>query len=49
MIYDGHGGWEGIGWFRDQPSREACFAYCARNNVGAEYCPCGHLFMTKEK
>jgi len=44
MISDGQGGWIGIGWFRDQPTREACVNYCVRKKVGAENCPCETLF-----
>ena len=49
MIYDGRGGWIGMGWFRKQPSYEACLRVCAINNVSAEYCPCSDLFKNKEK
>ena len=38
------GGWIGIGWFRDQPTREACLNYCVQKKVGAENCPCETLF-----
>lgn len=44
MIYDGHGGWTGIGWFRRQPSREACLRYCEREKITTQYCPCETLF-----
>jgi len=44
MVYDGKGGWIGIGWFRDQPSKEACLKYCERERVPAQYCPCNKLF-----
>lgn len=49
MIYDGKGGWIGMGWFRKQPSYEACLKVCSLNGVGAQYCPCGTLFKDKEK
>lgn len=44
MVYDGKGGWIGIGWFRKQPSYEACLKYCEREKVSAQYCPCETLF-----
>jgi hypothetical protein len=44
MIRKGNGGWDGIGWFRDQPSKEACFKYCEREEVSAQDCPCNRLF-----
>ena len=44
MIYDGKGGWIGLGWFRDQPSREACVQYCTRHGIEPKYCPCDQLF-----
>lgn len=44
MVYDGHGGWSGIGWFREQPSKEACLKYCDRKKMPAQYCPCTKLF-----
>lgn len=47
MIYDGHGGWTGIGWFRKQPSYEACLKYCEREEMPAQYCPCNKLFKGK--
>jgi hypothetical protein len=47
MISDGHGGWIGVGWFRKQPSYEACLVYCEREKVSAQYCPCVTLFKGK--
>lgn len=44
MVYDGKGGWIGVGWFRDQPSREACLRYCARNQIAPQFCPCDRFF-----
>lgn len=44
MISNGKGRWIGIGWFRDQPSYEACLNYCAGENVDAQHCPCATLF-----
>lgn len=48
MIYDGKGGWIGIGWFRDQPSREACAQYCSRHGIEPKYCPCDQLFKGRK-
>jgi len=47
MVYDGKGGWIGIGWFRKQPSYEACLKYCEREKMPAQYCPCVTLFKGK--
>lgn len=44
MVHDGKGGWIGIGWFKKQPNREACFQYCKREGVPEENCPCKRLF-----
>jgi hypothetical protein len=44
MIRIGNGGWDGIGWFRDQPSKEACLKYCVREEVSAQNCPCNRFF-----
>jgi len=49
MIRKGNGGWDGIGWFRDQPSKEACLKYCERKEVSAQDCPCDRLFKGKSK
>lgn len=47
MVYDGKGGWIGIGWFRDKPSLEACLSYCEQEKMPAKYCPCNTLFKGK--
>jgi len=44
MVYDGHGGWIGIGWFKNQATREACVKYCEREEISIQYCPCETLF-----
>lgn len=44
MVYDGNGGWIGVGWFSEQPSKEACLKYCEHQKIGAQYCPCNKLF-----
>jgi hypothetical protein len=44
LIYDGHGGWVGAGWFRVQPSYEACLRYCSRNKIETQHCPCNRFF-----
>jgi hypothetical protein len=43
-IYDGHGGWIGIGFFKKWHSYEDCLKQCSQSNVNPEYCPCGRLF-----
>ncbi len=48
MVHDGKGGWIGIGWFRDQPTHEACVKYCEWKKIDATYCPCESLFKGKE-
>ncbi|MBA3031452.1 MAG: hypothetical protein KKD63_16930 [Proteobacteria bacterium] len=46
-VRTGEGGWIGIGWFRDQPSLEACLKYCEREKVSPRDCPCNTLFKGK--
>lgn len=48
MIYDGRGGWIGIGWFRKQPSIEACMKYCGLEKISVQYCPCETIFKYGE-
>lgn len=44
MIYDGRGGWVGVGWFKDKTSLDACNEYCKRKRMDMKYCPCEKLF-----
>lgn len=46
MVY-GKGGWYGIGWFKRQPSHEACLKYCQREGFDALQCPCETIFKGK--
>lgn len=48
MVRTKNNSWLGIGWFEDQPTREACLNYCVREEVSAEYCPCKNLFKDGE-
>lgn len=47
MIYDGKGGWHGVGWFNRQSSLEACLSFCKQMEITTVYCPCDKLFMGK--
>jgi hypothetical protein len=47
MIRTGDGGWDGIGWFSEQPSKEACLKYCEKKKVAAQNCPCNKLLKGK--
>jgi hypothetical protein len=40
-------GWEGLGFFKSQPSYEACSKYCGRKGVDRQNCPCKNLFKEK--
>jgi hypothetical protein len=44
MVYNGNGGWIGIGFFRKQPSHQACLKCCKQENIPTQYCPCAALF-----
>ena len=46
MIRTGDG-WDGIGFFKNQPSLDACLKYCEREKVAAQSCPCKKLFEGK--
>ncbi|UCV10163.1 hypothetical protein KI615_20035 [Dechloromonas denitrificans] len=48
MIRTGDG-WLGVGWFKDQPSYEACANYCIKEKVLAEVCPCDRFFHKEGK
>lgn len=37
-------GWEGIGFYKFQPSFEACVSYCEKQGVSSQDCPCSNLF-----
>ena len=41
-------GWEGLGFFKNQPSYEACMKYCGRKGVSQQNCPCITLFKEKK-
>lgn len=47
MVGNGKGAWEGIGWFKRQPSLEACLRYCTQKDFSAQFCPCDNLFKGK--
>jgi hypothetical protein len=49
MVRTSNGSWIGIGWFRDQPSHEACLKYCAFRKVDAKHCPCESIFERKSQ
>lgn len=44
MVGNGKGAWIGIGWFREQPSYEACLSYCTKENMDVQHCPCNSIF-----
>lgn len=48
MVSNRNGGWIGIGWFKDQPSLDACLAYCTSSEVDGEHCPCKTIFQDKQ-
>ncbi len=48
MVPYGKGGWLGIDWFSDQPSRGACLKFCDSKGVDKQNCPCENLFKGKK-
>jgi hypothetical protein len=44
MVVNGKGTWVGMGWFRKQPTYDACVNQCFANNFETQYCPCAALF-----
>ena len=40
-------GWEGLGFFKHQPTYEACTKYCVRKGVSQENCPCESFFKER--
>lgn len=47
MVSNGKGSWTGMGWFRKQPTYEACMNQCVMEDMTAQYCPCATLFKGK--
>ena len=47
MVSDGKNGWIGVGWFKDQPSYQACLNYCTSERIAAVYCLCNKYFQGK--
>jgi hypothetical protein len=47
LIYNGNGGWIGVGWFTKQPNVEACLKYCELEKMPAQFCPCNTIFKGK--
>jgi hypothetical protein len=47
MVPTSDGGWIGMGWFKKQPSHEACLKHCAFEKVDAKHCPCDSIFQAK--
>jgi len=47
MVYDGKGGWIGVGWFRRQPTYGSCLKYCVQESIRSQYCPCSTFFKGK--
>jgi hypothetical protein len=40
-------GWEGLGFFKHQPTYEACAKYCVRKGVSQQNCPCETFFKER--
>lgn len=36
-------GWLSPDWFSDQPTLEACLAFCGRKRISSEQCPCNEF------
>lgn len=49
MIRTKDGGWEGLGFFRLQPTYAACLKYCEQKGVDQQTCPCKKLFRGERK
>lgn len=47
LLSNGKGSWVGMGWFRDQPSLNACLSYCTSENFDQQTCPCKRIFEGK--
>lgn len=47
MAGNGKGQWLGMGWFKEQPSLDACLELCVRKAFDAQHCPCKDLFKGK--
>lgn len=47
MVSNGKGIWLGMGWFRKQPTYDACVNKCSQEGFDAPYCPCAALFNRK--
>lgn len=44
MIPYGNGGWLGVDWFTDHPTKEACIRFCDQKGVEPRNCPCEKIF-----
>lgn len=47
MVYDGKGGWIGVGWFKNKHTQAACVQYCEQEKITSQYCPCANIFKGK--
>lgn len=48
MVYDGKGGWIGIGWFSEKSSYGTCLNECKQRKIETQHCPCETLFKEKK-